>query len=441
VATFADSVPYVNRGLPPGPSEPWLRQTWAYVRRPLGLLEECQARFGEPFTVRVARGSPFVVFSDPEAVKAVFTAPAEVLRSGEANAVFEAGLGPRSLLVLDGPEHLRDRRLMLPPFHGERMRGYGDLVDSIAEREIAGWPAGRPFAVAEGTRRIALEVIVRAIFGVQEHGRVERTMAQLSRFLDAATGPGRAFAALVVEPGGPTMSLWNRFAPTKARVDRTIYGVIRARRRDPRLEEREDILSLLLQARDENGEPMSDAHLRDELMTLLTAGHETTANTSAWALAELARVPGALARAGDDEAFLDSAVKETLRLRPIVPFLPRMAAEPFEVCGWRLPAGVRVTPSIHLVHRRPDVYPEPDAFRPERFIDREAGTYTWIPFGGGTRRCVGSAFATFEMKRVLRAVARAGRLAPAGDGHGRIGRRGLTLAPADGAKLVWQPAG
>jgi cytochrome P450 len=435
-----DDAPVSDR-LPPGPSWSWPRQTLEYVRRPLELLEECQQRYGEPFTLRVARGSPFVIFSDPEAVRAVFTARPDVLRSGEANAVFEAGLGPRSLIVLDGPEHLRDRRLVLPPFHGERMRGYGELIDAIAEREIAGWPAGRPFPVAEATRRIALEVIVRAIFGVEVPERVRRTMALLSRFLDAATGPGRALAALLVKPGGIAMSSWNRFAPTKKRVDREIHAVIRARRSDPRVQERDDILSLLLQARDENGEPMSDAHLRDELITLLSAGHETTASTAAWALSELARVPDGLARAGEDDAFLDSVVKETLRLRPIVPFLPRMAAEPFEVCGWRVPAGVRVTPSIHLVHRRPEIYPEPDRFRPERFLEQEAGTYTWIPFGGGTRRCVGAAFATFEIKRVLRAVARAGRLAPAREGDGGIGRRGLTLAPGGGARLVWHPAG
>ena len=426
--------------LPPGPSQPLLRQVWEFVRRPLELMEECRDRYGEPFTLRVARGAPFVVFSDPEAVKAVFTASPDVLRSGEANAVFEAGLGPRSLIVLDGSDHLRDRRLVLPPFHGERMRSYGDLIDSIAEREIAGWPAGRPFPAAEATRRIALEVIVRAVFGVEEE-RAERTGRLLSRFLDGGTDDAHTLALLLVKPGGLIMSSWNRWAPAKRRVDAVIYEEIRRRRADPGLAEREDILSLLLQARDEEGEAMSDAHLRDELMTLLTAGHETTASTSAWALAELARVPGALDRVGGDDDFLDAVVKETLRLRPIIPFLPRMTAEPFEVCGLTVPAGVRVSPSIHLVHRRPDVYPEPAAFRPERFLEREAGTYTWIPFGGGTRRCAGAAFATFEMKRVLRAVARAGSFTPAGDGDGGIGRRGLTLAPRDGARLVWQPAG
>jgi cytochrome P450 len=414
-------------------------QSLEYIRRPLEQLEECQARYGEPFTLRIARGAPLVVFSDPDAVRAVFTGSPDVLRSGAANKVFEAGLGPRSLIVLDGDEHLRDRKLLLPPFHGERMRSYGALIDSITERVIAGWPAREAFEVAKGTRRVALEVIVRAVFGVDDDARAERTMRLLTRFLDAATPPSRALAVLLVKPGGLVMSSFNRFAPTKRRVDAAIYDEIRRRRADPGLESREDILSLLLQARDQDGRPMSDDHLRDQLMTLLTAGHETTASAAAWALAELARRPEAMDRLTEDDEYLDAVVKETLRLRPIIPFVLRQTTEPFEVCGRELPAGVRLAPSIHLLHRRPDLYPKPEEFRPERFLEREAGTYTWIPFGGGTRRCVGAAFATFEMKRVLRAVARAGRFEPAGDGG--VTRRGLTLAPADGARLLWCPAG
>ena len=415
-----------------------VQQMLEYIVRPLEVLERSRDRYGEPFTLRIARGEPFVVFSDPESVKRVFTGSPDTLRSGEANRVFRAGLGSRSLIVLDGPEHLRDRKLVLPPFHGERMRGYGELIDAIAEREIATWEPGRRFRVAEATRRIALEVIIRAVFGVEEDARVGRVMRLLSRFLDAATPAPRVVALLLVKPGGLLVNSFNRFAPTKRRVDAAIYDQIRRRRADPGLAEREDILSLLLQARDENGEPMSDEHLRDELVTLLTAGHETTANAAAWGLTELARRPGAMDRVEDDDEYLDAAVKETLRLRPIVPFVLRLTKEPFEVCGEEVPAGVRLAPSVHLAHRRPEVYPEPDEFRPERFIERPPDTYSWFPFGGGTRRCVGAAFATFEMKRVLRTVARAGRFEPAEDGG--VGRRGLTLAPRDGARLVWRPA-
>ena len=411
------------------------------IRRPLEMIERYRDRYGEPFTLRIARGAPFVLFSEPEDVKRVFTGPPDLLRSGEANSVFEAGLGRRSLIVLDGDEHMRDRKLMLPSFHGERMRSYGELVDSIAERGIASWPAGRPFAVAEGTRRIALEVILRAVFGVDEDERVRGTADLMTKFLDAATPPARAMTVLLVKPGGPLVRAYNRFSPTKRRVDEVIYDQIRRRREDPALESREDILSLLVRARFEDGSAMTDEHLRDELMTLLTAGHETTANATAWALAELARRPESLDRLADDDDYLDAVVRETLRLRPIVPFVLRLTKEPFELNGWEAPAGVRLAPSIHLVHRRPEIYPEPDEFRPERFLEQPAGTYTWIPFGGGTRRCVGAAFATFEMKRVLRAVARAGRPEPAAEEDGRVGRRGLTLAPADGARLVWRPAG
>jgi cytochrome P450 len=424
--------------LPPGPSAPMPVQCAEYIRRPLEMLERCRDRYGEPFTVRLARGAPFVVFSDPESVKRVFTGPPDVLRSGAANEVFKAGLGRRSLSVLDGEEHMRDRKLVLPPFHGERMRSYGALIDAIAEREVAAWPRGRPFPLVKATRRIALEVIVRAVFGVDQDERVGRLTKLLARFLDATTPAPRVLVLLLVKPDGLLVRSFNRFALTKRRVDAAIYDEIRRRRADPRLAEREDILSLLLQARYENGEPLTDDHLRDELVTLLTAGHETTASTSAWALADLARRPELSKRLESDDELLDAVVQETLRLWPVVPFVLRLTTEPFEVCGREMPAGVRLAPSVHLAHRNPSVYPEPDEFRPERFLETPPGTYSWFPFGGGTRRCVGAAFATFEMKRVLRVVSRAGLFEPAGDG--RVGRRGLTLAPGDGARLVWRPA-
>ena len=429
----------VREGLPPGPSAPLPRQALEYVRDPLGMLERCAREYGEPFTLRVARGAPFVVFSDPDAVRRVFTAGPEVLRSGEANAVFEAGLGPRSLIVLDGEAHMRDRKLVLPPFHGERMRAYGELMERIAAREARTWTPGRPFPVAEGMRRIALEVIVRAVFGVTDPARVGLVARRLRTFMEAGTGKAGTYVALMIEPGGLTMRAFNRFNPPKRRVDALVREEIARARSDPRLEEREDVLALLARARFDDGSAMDAEHIRDELVTLLAAGHETTANASAWALAELARRPEALERAAADDDYLDAVVKETLRLRTIITFLPRMTTEPFELLGRRLPAGVRVAPSNHLVHRRPDLYPDPEEFRPERFLERPAGTYTWIPFGGGTRRCVGAAFATFEMKTVVRVVARQGRVLPATDRDEGVGRRGLTLAPARGGRVVWEP--
>jgi cytochrome P450 family 135 len=429
----------VGEGLPPGPTRSQLRQTVEYVRRPLELLEACRDRYGTPFTIRIARGAPFVIFDSPEAARQVFTADPAVLRSGEANQVLRAGLGPGSLIVLDGDEHMRDRKLLLPPFHGERMRRYEEIMTRAAEDEIVSWPAGRSFPVAQGMRRIALEVICRAVFGVDEPERVARAARLLGKWVNAATPPYRVLALLLVKPDGLVVESYNRFDRLKRRVDVFVYEEIERRRADPALAERDDILALMLQARDEDGRPMADNHLRDELMTLLVAGHETTASAAAWALTELARLPGSLERVAEDEDYADAVVKETLRLRSIAVFIPRMTAKPVEIDGWRLPAGVRVAPSSHLVHRRPDIYPDPEEFRPERFLERPAGTYTWFPFGGGTRRCIGAAFASFEMKTVLRAVARAGGVEPAPGREEGVGRRGLTLAPAKDARIVWRP--
>jgi cytochrome P450 len=403
------------------------------------MLERCRDRYGTPFTLRVARGAPFVLFDDPEAAKQIFTADPELLRSGEANRLLRAGLGPNSLIVLDGERHMRDRKLVLPPFHGERMRRYEEIMTSAAEREIATWPTGRTFPVAKGMRRIALEVICRAVFGVDEAERVAHASRLLGNWVDTATAPYRVLTLLMVKPDGLAISAFNRFSPGLQAVDALVYQEIERRRRDPALVDREDILALLLQARDDRGEPMSDQHLRDELVTLLVAGHETTASAVAWALTELARVPGALERVAEDDDYADAVVKETLRLRSITVFALRMTAAPVEIGGWRLPAGVRVAASNHLIHRRPDIYPEPERFRPERFLEQPAGTYTWFPFGGGTRRCIGASFASFEMKVVLRTVARAGRVEPASDRDEGVGRRGLTLAPAKDARIVWHP--
>jgi cytochrome P450 len=439
----APSPPASAETLPAGPSSPPLRQTLEWLRRPLPLLEACGRRHGDVFTLRLAGTPPLVVLSHPDAIRAVFTGDPELLRSGEANALLQATLGRHSILVLDGRDHLRERRLMLPAFHGERMRRYEEVIAWIAEREVARWPAGRSFPTAPSFRAITLEVIVRAVFGVEEPGRVAPLTRALRRLLDATTAPVRVFTLLLLDPDGPTVRTWQRWAPTLRRVDSLLYEEIRRRRLDPATAERGDILSQLLQARDEGGRPMSDRQLRDELMTLLVAGHETTATGLAWAVERLARDRAAFDRlaaetAEGGEEWVDAVVKETLRVRPVLPFVVRQLAAPVEIAGWRLPAGVRVAPCIHLVHRRPELYPQPELFRPERFLERPADTYTWIPFGGGTRRCLGGAFATFEMKVVLRTIARAGRPHPADPSDEPVGRRGLTLTPGRGARVVWE---
>jgi cytochrome P450 len=430
----------VSARLPPGPPEAPRRQILAWVRRPFAWLDECSRSYGETFTLRLASMPPMVVLSNPQAIREVFTGDPEILRSGEANALLATMLGHRSLLVLDGADHLRERRLMLPPFHGERMRRYGELISAVAEREIARWPARAPFRTAPSFRHIALEVIVRAVFGVEEPERMKRLTRALRRLLDATTNPMRVLVLLLLQPDGLTVRAWQRYAPTIRRVDAMLFEEVSRRRADPGAAEREDILSLLLQARDESGEPMSDRHLRDELMTLLVAGHETTATALAWAVERLARDPAAFERlAGGDEEYADAVVREILRVRPVLPIVLRQLAAPFSVAGWDLPAGVRVAPCIYLVHRRPEIYPDPDSFRPERFLERPADTYSWIPFGGGTRRCIGGAFAMFEIKTVLQAIARAGRLRAVSAEDERVGRRGLTLMPAAGARVVWEP--
>jgi cytochrome P450 family 135 len=431
--------------LPPGSSQAPLLQTLEWVRNPLGMLEECRREYGDSFTLRLAGMPPMVMLADPEAVREVFTGDPEVLRSGEANALLSAALGPGSLLVIDGAEHLRERKLMLPPFHGERMRRYGDLIAGVTERRTVDWPVDKPFAVEPTMRAIALEVIMRAVFGVEDPERLSRLEAALGRLLGSITKPYRVLALLLLEPGGPTVAAWRRHAPTMRAVDALLLEEIRRRRKDPETAEREDILSLLLLVRDEDGRPMRDEHLRDELMTLLVAGHETTAAALAWAFERLARHPASFDRlraeaTENGDEYADAVAKETLRARTVIAFAIRHLARPFRVGDRELPAGVRVAPCAHLVHRNPDLYPEPEAFRPERFLDRPATTYGWIPFGGGTRRCLGGAFAVFEMKTVLRVVARAGLIRPAELEDEEVARRGLALVPAKGGRILWLPA-
>jgi len=431
-----------DAGLPAGPRLPRAVQTLLWFRRAQWMLERCQARYGDMFTLKIANEGTWVMVSDPDAVKQVFTGDPRVLHAGEGNRVLLPVLGRNSVLLLDEAPHLSQRKLLLPAFHGERMQRYGELMAKLAAQEIERWPLGEPYPLRPRMQAVTLEIILRAVFGEADGPRQDRLREELRRLLDLAGGPLRTAVIIAL---GPHVERLPSFKRDMARVDAPIYDAIAARRRESDLAEREDIMSLLLQATHEDGSPMTDQELRDELVTLLVAGHETTANALSWAAERLCRHPEKLARltaevrAGED-TYLQAVIQETLRLRPVISIVLRKLTEPMEIGGRMLPAGASVSPVIHLVHRRPDVYPQPSEFRPERFIESEGGrppgTYTWIPFGGGVRRCLGAAFAQYEMEVVLRELVLRRTLAPARAASERVLRRTITETPSRDAEVV-----
>ena len=426
-------------GMPPRPDLGRLNMAVGFVLWPTRFLDACQEQCGDFFTLHPQTGRWIAVTSDPQTIKDVFTGDPNLLHAGAGNVVLQPILGARSVLLLDGPEHLRQRRLMLPPFHGERMRLYADVMRAAAERAIEQWPRGRRFDVLPSMQAITLEVILRAVFGVTEPERVKELAAPLRAVLDTVASRRRVLALMLTSGRSGPRSPWAKFAATRRHADELLHTEIEARRADPA--ERDDVLSLLMAARDEDGRALSDEELRDELMTLLVAGHETTATALAWTLERLARHPEALAaakaeaRTGGHE-FLDATIKETLRLRPVVPAVVRQLQAPMTFGGWNLPAGAHIGPSIYLLHRRPDLYPDPLAFRPERFLERSYGTYEWIPFGGGVRRCLGASFALFEMQVVLSTLLERVELQPARGAGETVARRAITFAPARGGRIA-----
>lgn len=400
-------------------------------------MERAQRERGDVFTLHLPLG-PVVVVADPALVKDVFTGDPDVLRAGEGNRPLEPVVGPESLLLLDGARHLRRRRLVLPPFHGERLKAYENDMAALTRDSLATWPRDAPFALEPHLRAITLAIIVRVVFGIEDERRAARLQELIPRI-----APDGGMSSLLLLPAfrrdlGPR-SPWRRFVAARAAVDALLFEQIAARRADPALAERTDILSLLLQARDEDGAPLTDRELRDELMTLLLAGHETTASALAWAFTLLVHArPDALERARADDAYLDAVATETLRLKPPLPMAVRRTTAPVALGDHVVPAGTRVAPSIYLIHRREDLYPAPRAFRPERFLDGKAETYAWLPFGGGIRRCVGAAFAQLELRTVLRTVLDAVDVsAPGADARPeRTRRRAIVLAPQRGARVV-----
>jgi cytochrome P450 len=456
-------------------------QTLAWAVAPTWVMDRCAQRLGGTFTLTLApSGLKLVLVSDPGAVKAVFTAPAEVAPSAARSSPLAPIVGSHSVIVLTGREHMRQRKLLLPPFHGERMREYEDVIVQATKRDMASWPIGRPMRLHERTRAITLEVILRAVFGVEAD-----RMDALRSAIGELVAPLHPLTVLLFALRRPSLE-----RPTGAigraldRLDRVIYDELGRRREQTDLARRNDILSLLMQARDEDGRPMSNEELRDELVTLLLAGHETTATSVAWAVERLVRHPDKLRRLvaeidaeagrggagngsdgylaadatgrsgdangrpddahlGDAGAYATAVVNETLRVRPVVPLVVRMLQQEMRVGAHTLPPGTRVVPCIYLTNRNPRAYEAPDQFRPERFLANPPETFSWIPFGGGIRRCIGAAFAQLEMRLILRTVL--SELEPKLPKYSRGWRRGewtwrraITLVPAAGARVVWE---
>ena len=407
--------------------------------RPISFLEACRRKHGDVFSVSfLGFQTPMVMVSDPEAVRALYTVPEHGLPPGRSVAL-EPILGARSLLLLEGREHLARRKLMLPPFHGKRMRAYEDTVREVVAREVESWPVGTAFPLHPSMQAVTLDVIVRAVFGITDRERARPLAERLSSLLSDTASVGLQFAVLLSRRfGGPDPLA--KLEALRGEIDDLLATEIAERRRDPQ----EDILSLLVAARFEDGEAMSDAEIRDQLMTLLLAGHETTATGLAWAFDLLLRHPEVHARLvaavdeGDD-AYVRAVVSEALRLRPVVPLAGRRLSSELVVDGHVLAPGTDVTPAIWLTHTRPDRYPEPYAFRPERFLDEPPATYAWIPFGGGVRRCIGAAFAEMEMRVALAEILRRRTLRRVDQAAERPTRRNVTFSPRRGTRVIAVP--
>ena len=426
---------------PPGPRLPRLVQTFFFIFGSRWFISRMARRYGPVVQLSTAFDSNFVMVFDPALVKDVFRGPPERLRAGEANEPLGPALGMRSLLLLDGEEHLRQRRLMLPPFHGQRMRAYEDVMRQAADRAIDSWPLNREFALLPTTQQLTLDVILRTVFGVAEGPRQEELKRRLRAMIDPVSNRFGILLMVLMRRGNKRALA--RFEERRRRVDELIYDEIARRRQAPDLDEREDVLSMLLLARDEDGRPMTDVELRDQLVTLLVAGHETTATGLAWVFDLLLRNPRVLAKlrqavADGDDSYVDAVAKEALRIRPVVPGVGRVVrGGTFELGGYTLREGTEINPSIAVIHARPDAFAGPREFRPERFLeDNPPDTYTWIPFGGGTRRCIGASFALFEMRVVIRRVIERTTLEAASDEAERVERRGVTMVPKRGTRVL-----
>ena len=439
--------------LPPGPQTPPFLQLSQWIARPLELMETCAQRYGDTFSLRLGRLEPLVFLSNPQAIQEIFTAQPEQFEVGRGNKILQPLLGKQSLIMLDGDRHQRERRLLIPPFHGDRMRAYGKLICDITEQVISQWKLGEAFPVRPSMQQISLRVILHAVFGLDEGQRYQQLQQLLCSWLELTSSPWSSsllFFRSLQRDLGP-WSPWGRFVRQQQQIDKLLYAEIQERREQPD-RSRTDILSLLMSARDEDGKPLTDAELRDELLTLLFAGHETTASALTWALYWIHHLPEVHSRllqeldtVGDHAdisavarlPYLTAVCGETLRIYPVAMLtFGRVVKSPLQIMGYQFDTGTMLAPCVYLTHQREDIYPEPKRFKPERFLERQFSPYEYLPFGGGNRRCIGMAFALFEMKLVLATVLSRYNLAIAGNRQVRPVRRGVTLAASSGKWLV-----
>ncbi len=413
-------------------------QAVAWARRPLPFLERSQKHFGDIFTIRVKHAGTWVILADPEDVKRVFTADHAVLGVGLANSILGPLLGPRSVMLLEEPEHVRRRKLMLPPFHGERMKGYSEMMAEVTRREVATWPIGEPFELWPRMQEITLEAIMRVVFGPVETDRLQLLRARLRKLTNWMNDPRRL---TLLAAAGPARFAGNAdYRVMMGPVEDSVLEEVRRRQLTPDCTDGSDIAAMLAEALYEDGSPMTEQDLRDELVTLLTDG--PTSSLLSWAFERILRHPDKYARlraevdAGEDESYLDAVVKETMRLCPAAPIVVRKLLAPMELGGYTIPVETTVAPCVHLVHRRTDVYPEPLRFRPERFLEQPAGTYTWIPFGGGVRRCLAASYAQLLMKQVIATVTGKMNLQPAEQHPERVRKSAIAFVPHRHALVI-----
>lgn len=442
--------------LPPGPSAPAWLQLVRFAGDPLGLLDDCHRRYGDAFTLHIAGNGRFVMLSDPEAVREVFQGDPDVLHSGEANSLFIATVGRHSVLVLDGAPHMRQRRVLVPPLKGERMRAFFDAMRLETLEAVRAWPAGIPFPTLPTMRRVTLRVILRTGLGLAPGPELDRFERKMERFLSH----GRQRYALVLMTIIPIQRLsgsrWVPLFRQLSDLDDDLFAFIAARRRGEHRPTGQNVLDDLLDAAHEDGTPLGDREVRDALITILIAGHDTTALALSWALGEIAQHPEVVDRLCDELArvnggrppeaghlpaleYLEGAIRESLRLRPVAPFVVRKTMQPFTVDGRQYPAGVILCPCSYLVHQREELYPDPGRFRPERFLERKFGPHEWFPFGGGNRVCLGMPFALYEMKVLLATLLSQVRPTRPAGARFRARRYGIVLGPDDGGRIIVHP--